>query len=482
MAEFTPVNIQWPNYAQTLSQMLQLKNMQAEGRKTEMEMGELEREMQNRQILNSIMGKGAPVQETSQELLSKGFFKEAEQVTKAYTSQIDSQEKSLDMALQLWDRTVIPGRPETAQKWAETALGLGLPEDMVQYALSKPLTPERHREVSMAGLSAMDRMKADKTQQEMVLAQNRDQRDQARLGLAYQANARAAEKAARGDVPKPSAQAKKADELMATFGLTKEESADIAYGLKKVVVNPVTGNPELVNLRTNESRSLSATNPDAPPVGDVAANPGKSIFNAAESAAGVVPATKELAADVFGQFGANIAPETVQDRQMIEAEVGTLIRALSINPRFPVGEIERIKEEIKITPSMLSSKPAFQNRVIAIDRSLRRRLEKEKRTAQNTALPKEQRQNAAAAANDIENFLSVLGAPPTITKRTDYDALPVGAPFVDKNSKVRVKKEESKPIADQITPPIDRLQEGQTTTFTNGQQWTLENGTPVRVN
>ena len=127
--------------------------------------------------------------------------------------------------------------------------------------------------------------------------------------------------------------------------------------------------------------------------------------------AGAAPAVEEFYARTFGQLpGVNVNTKVVQLRQELTTASSELIRALSINPRFPVGEVDRIKEEVKIAPSMLDSTPALTARMRGIDSSLRIRLENETRAAADTSLPQETRTAASQASKDIKNFLDRLGA------------------------------------------------------------------------
>jgi hypothetical protein len=115
----------------------------------------------------------------------------------------------------------------------------------------------------------------------------------------------------------------------------------------------------------------------------------------------------------------------------------SMIRALTVNPKFPVAEQDRILEEIKIRPGMFTSVAVMQSRMESIAQDLMLRAEQAERDAADQSMPQAtraaQRQNAA----DIRNFLPILGVPgygkverPTITEeqraslRTEYETLP----------------------------------------------------------
>lgn len=216
--------------------------------------------------------------------------------------------------------------------------------------------------------------------------------------------------------PKVPENVRQARLLREQFNLSNEEAVGIANGWIKVIPNPVTGENNLVNIMKGTSKRIApkaqaAQAPQAPE-----ARQPRTLFEIAsggESITGVWPAIKEGAEKIFGQIpGISFAdPQFLQDRQTIQTEQNALIRALSINPRFPVGEINRLREEINLSPGMIDSTQALQARMQSVDLSLRRRLGSEDAAAKNTALPVKTRQAAAQAAKDIRNFLKVLGVP-----------------------------------------------------------------------
>jgi hypothetical protein len=112
---------------------------------------------------------------------------------------------------------------------------------------------------------------------------------------------------------------------------------------------------------------------------------------------------------------------------------------MSINPRFPVGEINRLKEEINIEPKLLDNPKLMRARMKSVDRSLRVRLDKELRSSADPNLPAQSRRDALDAVVNISNFLGTLGVPTTIKGSADYNALPSGAVFIDPNGDERRK-------------------------------------------
>jgi hypothetical protein len=203
----------------------------------------------------------------------------------------------------------------------------------------------------------------------------------------------------------------------------------------RVVTDPVTGQHAFANIRTREIEPAGiAAVPDTP------ATPPQTLWQASEMpmTTGVAPAAAQAAQNIAGQVGIQIVPpEMTERRQMFTTAQRDLIRALANNPRFPVAEMENIQREINLEPGAFVDPQSLQARMRSVDASLRTRLQNEERAAANRTLPVESRRNAASAANEIRNFLAIMGVTPreaapaprraTIDRRVQTGAVP-GAP------------------------------------------------------
>ena len=236
---------------------------------------------------------------------------------------------------------------------------------------------------------------------------------------------------------KPSALEQKKEELRASFpDLSDQEISKLALGMVRVVVDPVTQQPHLVDLISGESRPAAgsgggAAAPAAPAggeraAGDAGAQAGQAgrqtLWDIAGEVAGIASAATATGAGIFGQLpGVEFGGETVEKRQYMEAINRELIRALSINPRFPVAEMEAIKREIDIGPSMWDSEDSLRAKMRGVDRALRNRVANEEEVAGDPAVPAKTRRAARVAAEHIRQYLAVLGVP-------QPDAAPGGQP------------------------------------------------------
>ena len=209
-------------------------------------------------------------------------------------------------------------------------------------------------------------------------------------------------------------------------------ASNIVNGIVVIRNNPVTGEQEQVNVLTNEVAPLRrAAAPAAPAAGGAAgepaapgaapsadagrqppAQPPRTLWEMAPSVTGIAPAVQETVQGVTGQVGINAATEgLVRDRQTFATVQNDLIRALSVNPRFPVAEMQRIEREIAIAPGVFTDPRSLRERMVSVNTYLRDRLRNEDRAATDTSLPSDDRRAALSAANNIRNFLAQLGVP-----------------------------------------------------------------------
>lgn len=147
--------------------------------------------------------------------------------------------------------------------------------------------------------------------------------------------------------------------------------------------------------------------------GDGRASPeaGQSLYRLADEAGGVGGAARQVGALLAGQFGTEAYPETVEAYQTIDTAVSDMIRGMAVNDRFPVGEMERLRDEIKITPSIMNPGPVAKARMRSVDRSLKTRLSQFERDAIDTTLSADVRNQQRTNAANIRNFLDILGVP-----------------------------------------------------------------------
>lgn len=208
----------------------------------------------------------------------------------------------------------------------------------------------------------------------------------------------------------------------------------LAAGTIKTSHNPVSDEVTLVDMVKGTATPLGASPKDAKQIVPKKLEPdiGPTVFDLREYIAGPKSALAQVYNVAAGMVGLPLgSKKTAGARQFATTSQMGLVRALSINRRFPVGEINRIREEIKIKPAFWDNPQLLQERIRSIDRSLRIRLEGERKASINTRLSSDSRQDALDAAKDIDNFLKILGNPPSFKDPSDpeFQALPSGSDF-----------------------------------------------------
>lgn len=220
-------------------------------------------------------------------------------------------------------------------------------------------------------------------------------------------------------------------EALLARGLSRPDAENIAYGFSRLTQNPVTGDTSIVDLTTGEGRLVDFT-PGGGLLGDTASAgdnaPETTLWELAPLTAGPESAAAAAASRTIGNIPGfeDVGSQTTAARQFVNAAQNDLVRALSINHRFPVAEIERIRREIDIAPALVDSPASLRSRMTAIDRYLRSRMESELAAAQDPTLTVQDRGAAARAARDISNFLGRLGVP----EAPDASGSAEGAPEV----------------------------------------------------
>jgi ferritin len=221
--------------------------------------------------------------------------------------------------------------------------------------------------------------------------------------------------------------------------LSQQEATGLMTGTIKVMQDPVSGARFVVDTIKGTERQLKPEGLDKQPPKETGTQD-KTIFELADLVSGPGSALKAAASVPSGIVGGPVADETLQARQYVVTAKNDLIRALSINPRFPVGEIKRIEQEIDVSPKILDNPKMLKNRLISIDKYLKRRVEKEKGVANDANMPTNARQEAMSSVKDIENFIKLMGVPIQIKSIEEYNTVESGTQYIDPDGKVRTKK------------------------------------------
>jgi len=213
-----------------------------------------------------------------------------------------------------------------------------------------------------------------------------------------------------GSIDSPEMATKKATIRKAYPGMDEETVNKMAFGSLKVVRDPITDQWTMVDIGTQTEMPMKQAGADIGAI-EEPKMPDKTLWQLSELTAGPVSAARVVVSVPSGIAGGPVATKTISARQYITNAKNDLIRSLSINPRFPVGEINRIKEEVNIAPKILDNPKMLRARMRSINDYLSLRLAKEIMVANDSDMPKSQRQAAMQSAKDIGFFLKILGVP-----------------------------------------------------------------------
>ena len=217
--------------------------------------------------------------------------------------------------------------------------------------------------------------------------------------------------AQRATVGKQTANEQKLSSIRAANpNLSNADAAAIVAGVVKVVQNPLSGETQLLNIATGESRKVGAeqgTDVDF----DVAV-PEKTLYGRIGQFTGAVEGTKRKLQALGGQVGVDVATdESLEAAQDFKAAQNQLVRAFKQSDRYSATESKQLKEELGIDLSLFEDPKTAEAKLRSADQTLARNYENEIATYQDTSFPSKDRQDARLRAKAIAEFRALIGVP-----------------------------------------------------------------------
>jgi len=213
--------------------------------------------------------------------------------------------------------------------------------------------------------------------------------------------------------------ARKINDLQEHWGVSEAEAQGIVDGAIKITFSPTTGRAVKTNIATNEAVELDLSREDVVEEASQELNTNISLWDAAELGTGFVSA---LAGEVGNRIPIwnSLSPHlrTEAARRNFDTSTQGLIRGLSVNPRYPATEQERIKREISITPSMWTSTPVMRQRMIQVHEYLTSERDSNLSIANDPLFEAKARGESRVSADHIQRYLDKMepsfpeGAPP----------------------------------------------------------------------
>lgn len=164
------------------------------------------------------------------------------------------------------------------------------------------------------------------------------------------------------------------------------------------------------------------------------------LFNMAGKGTGIVnvPLAFLSRVPLVGEFIS--AEDQVQATTFIKNAVNQINRSVATSPRFAEGERKQIQAELGLFPSVIDREEAYINRLIGLDTLLLELRQKAyKQGYENRDLKPADIAYGREKVQEIDSIRGLMGLPPRVTSKADFDSLPAGSPYI-LNGSLRVKR------------------------------------------
>jgi len=238
---------------------------------------------------------------------------------------------------------------------------------------------------------------------------------------------------------KPSVRSQKISDLMTQFSLKRPQAVAVVDGRSRIeltdfgwarLINDITNTVTEIRIKGASSTTAAAESAISStalaamhdgarqashtigPEGPVHTGIPGTLWEASGDATGFVSWGKDLWARTAGQIpGVPISEEVVDSRSFYRQAGRQLVKALSVNPRFPVAEQEMISKAVSLEPKVFDSPPALRARLQRLDTVLAGKIRSEQQIANDPNMPDAMREVAKRSINDMQNFRNLMGVP-----------------------------------------------------------------------
>jgi hypothetical protein len=233
-----------------------------------------------------------------------------------------------------------------------------------------------------------------------------------------QAKAAAELELAQTKPPKLSAQEEKIQIFQDTFNLSRQDAVDLAQGTKRFITDPITKKSAIVNIRTNEVTPVDVpqeaqdtiVSDTTLPTEDSASS--INLYQMAETTTGLVPLLSAKAQGITGQLGVDVADEELLENiQTFKTAQQDIIRSLRASPKILATEMNRLAQELDISPGAFKDVKTLRSQLRSIDKSINSRVENIERLIADPNASAEDVRGARSLRNDLINFKRILGVP-----------------------------------------------------------------------
>jgi hypothetical protein len=118
----------------------------------------------------------------------------------------------------------------------------------------------------------------------------------------------------------------------------------------------------------------------------------------------------------------DLKPGAMQADAFITLASNRIVGGLALNPKYPVAELNQIKEGLDLLPGLLKSETAYFNQAVGIDQLLARVQAQSLRDSSNRDITVDERNGAASVNKNVKNARDLLGIVYTPLIRNNEEA------------------------------------------------------------
>ena len=220
-----------------------------------------------------------------------------------------------------------------------------------------------------------------------------------------------------------SARDQKIQDYISTFSLTRPEAVDLVDGNSEVNTDPVSGNTQLVNVRTGVTRQLllpedvnarELVDEELAPGVDASEDSINLYDMATAETTGFVPFLQNKLQGVVGQIDPNIEvidPENQKKIALFEQTQRTLVKALRSSSKVIASEMQALMKEFDIKPGAFKDVQTMRSTFDALNITINDKINFLRGVYSDMNIASKDRAEARRIEKDLVNFQRYLKVP-----------------------------------------------------------------------
>ena len=210
------------------------------------------------------------------------------------------------------------------------------------------------------------------------------------------------------DVARLTDRDKRIRDYQTELGLDKETAVKLADDLYTMKINSQSGAVQLIDQIGQTVREIPV---ERRPTATPTPAKGETLYDMSQYVAGPTNTIAAAMSIPMAWVGMEPPEKIISARQTFATTNQQFIKALANSKRYPVAEVKRILEDIAMVPKFLDDPKLMQTRILALRKTLMVTAEQARQAGDDTGMPADYRGDAKIVAQDIENYLAILGHP-----------------------------------------------------------------------